>query len=327
MLPAINTIIHNRFHRLQTLATLTGIWAVAGSVGMTLPVLAAPLEVSPSFSSTSRLHPQRTAASGVSQFYWAGNPVLPTRKAPSTTQGGATRSAVMINLKYVPPANLPKRERPMTTGGAATRSLEIFVELLAPYDHTGLTTAARPTLAWFISDIPASPLELTIRNEQTTEVLFQKRLIVKRAGIMYFVLPPDAPQLQPGVEYKWSLTIPQDGGNVVHQAWIQRQALTPEQDQVFAAAKSGRERAQLYAGEGFWYDVMAQVTMDYLGSPELMMTQDNLLGLLAQVELDQMVDLEPGSLVVDSSALSSSTVTPSPKPAATTVPSPSPVNR
>lgn len=296
-----------------------GFCAYALSVG--LPAFAITTETAPALSRisnlelpvTERVTPQR------SQEYWAEIPALPTRKMPRTTQGGATRSGVTPKFKYSPPANLPLRERPMATGGAGTRSLEIFVELLTPYNHTGLTAEAHPTLVWFMSDVPNAPLELTIRNEATSAVLFQKRLVVKEPGIMSYALPANAPPLNPGIEYRWSLTLTQDESPVIYQSWIQRQTLTPEQTQVIHATPSGSARAEFYAAEGFWYDAVAQVTTDFLGNPDLMSAQENLLGLLAQVELDQIVDLEPGAFVVDLSAMNSLTVAPTPKAITPTV--------
>lgn len=55
-----------------------------------------------------------------------------------------------------------------------------------------------PTFVWEISD-PSTELRLTIYNDKG--VYWQKDV----SGVTSFVYPPDAPALEPGVEYSWTL--------------------------------------------------------------------------------------------------------------------------
>lgn len=272
------------------LVALTRLCSLAGTMGIAL------FQISPNVSARIALEtslPERTQTQGVKVGL-----DLPQRNKPALTQGGATRSG-SSDLKYTPPTNLPKRTRPAVTGGAATRGTDPVIELLAPQDHTGITATARPTFFWYISAQPSLPVEFTLRDEQADQTLLVSRVAIPAAGIVKFELPKDMPALAPNKEYSWSVSLIHDfkegEANTVYKALLQFQPIPPQQAEALRSADSPRDRAAVFAQGGLWYDAIAQVVSAYLADSKDSNTQDDVMSLLSQVNLDQAIDLSPNA--------------------------------
>jgi hypothetical protein len=289
---------------------LTRLFSLAGTLGLALFQLSSSVSALMAIETSSRAVQPQSGQLALD---------LPQRKPPTLTQGGATRSG--SDLKYAPPANLPKRSRPSVTGGAATRSTDPVIELLAPQDHTGVTAMARPTFFWYMSAQPSTPIEFSLRDEQADQTVLVSRVTVPAAGLVKFELPKDMPALVPNKDYSWSVSLVHDvkdgEANTTYKAFLRLQTMTPQQTEALRSADSPRDRAAVLAQEGVWYDAIAQLAWAYLRDPKGSSTQEDVLSLLSQVNLDQVVDLSPSS-----EAPTRSTSTPSPSPAQTGVSTP-----
>jgi Domain of Unknown Function (DUF928) len=130
---------------------------------------------------------------------------------------------------YVPPSrSRPIRTRTTTTGirGACTSTSSLLLTALAPKSHPGQTTLARPTVYWYVQ---------LWETEMTSQ-----------PGLMALTLPPDAPALEIGQDYRWKAVLlcnpNRPSGAIITSATIQR------------VADLGTQQANQYAENGIWYD-------------------------------------------------------------------------
>lgn len=141
--------------------------------------------------------------------------------------------------------------------GSAEELPTLFV--LAP-DHTGLTTAAQPSLCWFQSKPAKSKLEITVISDQSPAPLIETNLDgalpqqFRRLSLSQLNV-----KLAEGTEYQWSLALVPDPDNrskdVIASGRIRRVAVTPEL-QAELSRSPEREKHLAYAQAGIWYDAI-----------------------------------------------------------------------
>lgn len=158
----------------------------------------------------------------------------PLRGAPGGRVGGASRGAM----------------------AAAT----VSVELVAPADHTGLTTNPSPTLYYFVSRAVTEPTKLTISAPMQREPLVETTIpSPAAAGIQAVRLADYRVQLQPGVVYAWSISVGFDARSpsrdVVATASIMRSPPDAAVESTVRGAPPQR-RANVLAQAGLWYDAV-----------------------------------------------------------------------
>lgn len=164
------------------------------------------------------------------------------------------------NVQYVP----PYRGTPRRTQGTGTRggdeSESVALKLLVPDDHTGQTISGHPTFFWYISEIPTEPVEFSLVESGVAQPIFVQQLQLNRVGIVRMEMPKNLPELVPGKEYRWSVTLignaNRRSNDTFAQSWIKRVPTTPALKQQLAAAQSDRDRAIIYAKAGLWYDAL-----------------------------------------------------------------------
>jgi Domain of Unknown Function (DUF928) len=203
-------------------------------------------------------------------------------------------------LRYTPP-KLPSRGRLRSTQGAGSRGGEdvtvVQVKLLAPTDHVGQTTSGHPSFFWYVSGASGFPVEFALFERGVAKPIFVKRMAVKQAGIIKLEMPQALPELKPGKDYRWSISIVQFPTmislNPVSQAFITRVELTPDQAKQLKSVTSNRDRASFYADAGIWYDALGAIATDYLNKPTDLALRQDLVTLLNQIGLPQVLESKP----------------------------------
>lgn len=224
---------------------------------------------------------------------WTGAPaeLLPAALAESSNRPKVT-------VRYVP----PKRGIPRSTQGTGSRgcpqSAPISLSLLIPNDHTAETVAGRPTFFWQVSNVPSEPVEFALVEEGVAEPIVVQQVQIQRSGIVPLELPPSAPELTPGKEYRWSVSLicnqNRRSNDVFAQGWIQRVApsaeLRQQLDEIAAdsSADALRQRAAIYASSGVWYDAIAALSAAQEQNPSDASLQTDLIALLDQAGLAQV---------------------------------------
>lgn len=180
--------------------------------------------------------------------------------AEAADTGSKTNGAVAI--KYTP----PMRGAPLSRVGGGSRGSgdEMpILQVLAP-DHTGLTIQAQPTLYWNASKPAAAHFEVTVMDEKAVEPLAEKSLDVTiKAGVQKLSLSELGITLQPGVEYRWYVSLVSDkkdrSNDILASGTILRKAPSKELLAEISHAKK-HELPAIYASNGIWYDAFSSAS-------------------------------------------------------------------
>jgi hypothetical protein len=190
---------------------------------------------------------------------------------------------------YQPPRRgAPERERVGTgiTRGATAQPTPLA---LAP-DHVGLTVSASPSLFWHIDAVPAEGVALifTVTDDTSVTPLAEVGVdATSEAGIQRLRLADHGIELEPEVEYMWSIALVTDAQNrsedVVSTGFIRRVA-RPK------ALATGSQGGVDFAQAGIWYDALEALSDDVDEHPDDRKARFLRSALLRQVKLDAAVE-------------------------------------
>lgn len=180
---------------------------------------------------------------------------------PTTTRKASGR------VTFDPPGN----GKPQETAGGASRGAQCAQEqatlggcvtLLVPATQEGLTTAERPTFFAYLPETSAKQVFFSLVDENKNTQYQTKIDLNGTGGILSFQLPADAPALQVGKNYQWSLIVIGPQGlrpdSPAVQGSVRRVELNPTlKAQVETATPL--ERAALYGKQGIWFDTLASL--------------------------------------------------------------------
>jgi Domain of Unknown Function (DUF928) len=189
---------------------------------------------------------------------------------------------------YIPPSSRP---RPQRTQGAGSRGCPqtkpVALQLLVPSDRTARTTVSHPTLAWYLSAVPSTPLQVALTEEGAPKPIFVRELAVSRPGVMRYDLPSDLPGLQSGKEYRWTVSLicnpERPSQSAYARGWIERVSADINLVQRINATTSPSQKASVYAQAGIWYDAVASLLDTPASSPDRTTSANFLQVLLSQV--------------------------------------------
>lgn len=187
----------------------------------------------------------------------------------------------------------PMRGAPASRVGGGSRGAgddAPHVSVLAP-DHTGLTTKEQPALYWFVSKPVAAKLEVTVINEQAVKPALEQELgAPAAAGIQRLRLADFNVKLQPGIEYRWHVSLVLDprqrSNDIIASGTIQRVAPSA-QLQARMQKLDRRESARVYAEEGIWYDAIEVISEAIEANPNDRAARRQRALLLQQVGLTE----------------------------------------
>jgi len=159
--------------------------------------------------------------------------------------------------------NQRREPKKVVTSGAVRghcpgETSKIFLQILAPNDHLGLTTQNHPTFFWYLNLAENQPriIKFTLIEVGQVEPIFEEKLRVSPSyspNLMSLTLPQSTKPLTINQTYRWTVTIicnPQrPSSNYFSSTTFQVIFLesTPKN-------YSAEEQAILLAGKGVWYD-------------------------------------------------------------------------
>ena len=140
------------------------------------------------------------------------------------------------------------------------RVLPKSVELLVPnQDVAHQTISSHPSLYLYSHHNQPLNLEFTLINPQEPKPLIKKVVQVNRDGIQKIALPSEI-QLQEDTIYIWNIGIPCQNDPSRNQdvlsSGIKRVSLTPKLTHKISQTDSIREKIQIYAQNGIWYEAL-----------------------------------------------------------------------
>jgi Domain of Unknown Function (DUF928) len=224
----------------------------------------------------------------------AANPARSAEsKAGTPAGGGQSQSKENVGSPSFPVYRPPVRGAPGGRVGGGTRGYtrDTFVlSVLAP-DHMGLTVSEQPSLYWAISNATTLPVELAVMDPRKTEPVLEKRLPSPvTAGVHRIRLADYGVRLDPGVAYRWSVTVVPDANrrsrDILAGATIER--VETEAELREKVGRSEKDRLPfLYAESGLWYDALAAISELIETAPQDSALQKQRDALLSQAGLPQ----------------------------------------
>ena len=217
----------------------------------------------------------------------------PAQSKPSSSNPTATRRA-SGRVTFDPPGN----GKPQETAGGASRGTQCAQEqatlggcvtLLLPTTLEGLTAAERPTFFAYLPETSAKQVFFSLVDENKN-TQYQTKIDLKAGGgIVSFQLPADAPVLQVGKNYQWSMIVIGPQGlrpdSPAVQGSVRRVELNPTLKAQLEMA-TPLERAALYGKQGIWFDTLASLAEVRRSQPSDASLTANWQELLTSVGLD-----------------------------------------
>lgn len=160
---------------------------------------------------------------------------------------------------------------------------------LMPATNYGQTIASHPTFYLYLPKTSASQVFLSVRDKEENEIYQGFLPAIATGGIVGFQLPAEAPALETGKTYKWSMAIVcgrllrADSPRI--SGWIQRveaDATTSGQ----LSQEPSLEGASLYGAKGLWYETIGTLAELRRQQPEDATIAENWENLLSSVGLE-----------------------------------------
>lgn len=218
---------------------------------------------------------------------------VPPAMAQATKPSPPTAPATaMVTQVYKPPLLGAPGGR-VGGGTRGTGRQQFVLTVLAP-DHTGQTVREQPTLYWFISSDSQFPVELTLTDPRTTRPVLETRLAAPvAAGVHSIRLAAYGVRLDPGVPYRWFVSVVADPGrrsrDILAGGAIER--IEPAEGVRTQVARARPdELPSVYAEAGLWYDALAAISELIASYPDDRELQKQRAVLLTQAGLPAIGD-------------------------------------
>ncbi|MEH2078541.1 MAG: DUF928 domain-containing protein [Nostoc sp.] len=198
-----------------------------------------------------------------------------------------------ISQKFIP----PNRKAPQTTAGGGSRGGSCFLENketstpLMPPNKLGLTFAERPTFYWFVPQMPVQTAHFSLLEDE--RILYETTFkLPNQSGIIGFTLPAKASSLKVGKKYHWYMSIACSSEELAEEisvdGWVER--IQPTADLLKQIARTNpKQRSQVYARAGIWYEVLHTLVQQRLTDPGDRTVMANWKALLESVGLNDLV--------------------------------------
>jgi len=188
-------------------------------------------------------------------------------------------ATVALAEPYSPPPGLgaPSRRESAGTRGCVFGNPPQVISLV-PESGVGWTTAAYPTLYWYLPINQAQFVRVTLERPAEAgadaEILYETRFAVTGdAGIMSVQIPETAsiPPLEVGDRYRWQVSVfcnaDSPDGDLQVDGWIERQSLEADLADRLATADA-TATISLYASNGYWYDALDHLATLQAANPD-----------------------------------------------------------
>ena len=229
--------------------------------------------------------------------------LLSINQLPTEAQNVPKKVASNYDITFEPPSE----SQPQATIGGASRGGQCYADSqnisqpfapLLPASNQGLTTASHPTLLAYIPTSAAGSIFLNLQDENEEEVYQAILPINNQSGVISLDLPPEAPGLETGKNYKWSFALMCDNklrpDSPVIEGYITRvQPRSELANQLEKATPT--ETVALYGQAGIWYEtvaILAELRQSEPQNQELVTAWNNILNSvgLEKVAKAELID-------------------------------------
>lgn len=193
-------------------------------------------------------------------------------------------------------AGAPKGSRPAGVRGICPATLKLNETTLLFQSQQGTVASSHPTFFWHFATVPPVPIRFRLEDMEAGEMVTEKIFPRPAAGIMAMAVPPGLPELVPGRQYQWSVTLlcnpNSPDANPIALAQVERIQPQPALMQQLQSAVEASDRAQIYAQNQLWYDALATLWVDHQQHPENPTLQQAVLALLQQMGQTEVAEQE-----------------------------------
>lgn len=195
---------------------------------------------------------------------------------------------------YVPPKDKVPHAR-MESGLRGQAANDLRIVALVP-DHVGFTTKKDPTLYWYASHATSLPVQFTLTDPRAIRSIAEIELPPpKDAGYQTVRLRDYGISLDPGIQFRWSVSIVQDhdrpSTDLVTGGMIERIEFNEGSALGFPIACT-EEAVLRYAEAGLWYDAIGCVSDLIESNPSDSFLRKQRASLLKQINLPQIAEFE-----------------------------------
>ena len=241
-------------------------------------------------------------------------PSVPTETIAPAWAGETAREETLEDILDIRFRSPPDDGDPGPSPGGATRAPGCFpgsdvpalpMTALLPETRKGLTVAARPTFFAYIPPTLAPMGDFILAEKRENEADGENKAveiykatfpISQSPGIVRFTIPDEAPPLEIGKKYEWSLGIICDAANpgtvwFVAGAIERTNAISDWPDS--SPDEPSLSGVQRYAENGIWHETLASLTELRFSKPNDIILESIWSRLLTSVGLDAAIALEP----------------------------------
>ncbi|MBD2182374.1 DUF928 domain-containing protein [Aerosakkonema funiforme] len=205
----------------------------------------------------------------------------PDDNGPTRTMGGGSRGEIGFSS---PDDNAPTRTM---AGGSRSEQL-LNPTPLIPSSNIGRTGAERPTFFVYIPQTSYKQIFFSLYSEDR-QYHFQTTFdLNKTGGVIAIKLPENAPALEIGKTYQWSVSFIRSQETLLPDSyavrgWVKR-VPAPEANESLTEI----QLAALYGKSGIWYDTLTILSSARLARPEDATVRQEWVELLEQVGLKDL---------------------------------------
>jgi hypothetical protein len=199
----------------------------------------------------------------------AATPAPPADQAATPAPSKRRGASSLLKLDYKGPVGAPAVRESGGTRGGDQKLPPIYA--LAP-NHVALTTQAQPVLFWYQSKPANAAFTLSLVEPKNPKPLVSaSQPKADKSGIHALKLSDWKVTLQPGVEYKWNVSLvsnPEHPSDAEVDSAVIKRVPMPEGLDAKLADASLAEKAVVYAGAGLWYDALESISEAISADPK-----------------------------------------------------------
>lgn len=183
-------------------------------------------------------------------------------------------------------------------GGARGDDQTFSLSVVAPSDHTGLTSLEQPALYWYLSKPFTSPIEFTLIGDDVKPLVEVSLPTPYQPGLQRIRLADFGVRLSPDSQYFWFVSFVVDPNlrsrDILAGATIRRIQLADDLSKKLDAADKA-DRAKLFAESGLWYDAIASISNAIEADPKNLSLRTLRASLLEQIGLEDAAKRQEGT--------------------------------
>jgi Domain of Unknown Function (DUF928) len=169
---------------------------------------------------------------------------------------------VRAQVVYRPPPNRDRQsQKTETHGSRGCQDDAAKISLLIPDDHVATTGTSHLTFLLYVSERPSRPILWSVVEPEVVRPIVEQSVTVTQSGIVPVTIPPSSLGLEIGKTYVLTVGMlcnPQrPSASAYTRVLLKRVAITPAVERRLSQAASEREKAEVYAQSGIWYDAIA----------------------------------------------------------------------